>query len=295
MTVSSQPLDAPPPVKGWHPSASRLVGIMLLLPVCVLLAVLVLWPLEQLVSLSLPGHSFASYKLFFGDTATLRALERTVLLSLAATVISIAIGTFLAWQMRIGGRVQRMVITAAVIFPLWTSLIVRLYALTIILERHGVLSSVLQSTGVADRPVDLLYTPSAVLIGMLYTLLPYTTLPLYGTFANVDIELTRASRSLGASSLRAFWDVVVPLATPAFIATAGLAFVISLGFYVTPVLLGGAQNPFMSNLISTAVFTQYDLTSAATAGTILLVFAVILMFLLWRMVGGARIRRAVAP
>jgi putative spermidine/putrescine transport system permease protein len=295
MTDVAAPTAARAGGQAWHPFGSRAVGVMLLLPVCVLLAVLVLWPLEQLISLSLPGHSLHSYKLFFQTSAKVRALERTVMLSAIATVIGIALGSFLAWQMRTGTRLRRLVITVAVIFPLWTSLIVRLYALTIVLERHGVLSDGLTSSGLAHKPVDLLYTPSAVLIGMLYTLLPYTTLPLYGSFANIDLELVRAARSLGASSGRAFRDVVVPLATPAFIATAGLSFVISIGFYVTPLLLGGASSPFMSNLISTDIFVQYDLTEAATAGTILLVFAVALMFVLWRLVGPERIRRAVAP
>jgi putative spermidine/putrescine transport system permease protein len=269
--------------------------VLLALPVCVLLAGLLLWPLEQLISLSLPGFSFHSYKSFFETSATVRSLERTLLLSAAATVIGIAIGTFLAWEMRIGTRVRRGVITAAVIFPLWTSLIVRLYALTIVLQRHGVISNALTSSGISSKPVDLLYTPTAVLVGMVYTLLPYTTLPLYGSFANIDIELVRASRSLGASPWRAFRDVVVPLAMPAFIATAGLSFVISIGFYVTPLLLGGATSPFIANLISNDVFVRYNLPDAAAAGTILLVFAAVLMVVLWRVVGGERIRRAVAP
>ena len=279
----------------WHEHGPAPLGLLLVAPLVALFAVLLVWPLVDLIRVSVQGLSLSAYRNFFNSPGDVLALERTFLLSGLVTCVAILIGGFLAWEMRTASPIRRAILMAAVVFPLWTSLIVRIYALTIILERHGIISNALVSTGIRSQPLDILYTRTAVVVGMIYTILPYTTLPIYASFVNIDLELVRAAKSLGASGLTAFRTVVAPLAVPAVLASAALSFVICIGFYVTPVLLGGAQAPFIANRVANDVFVEFNLPDATAAGTILLAVALVVIALTWRLVGFDRIRRAVAP
>jgi putative spermidine/putrescine transport system permease protein len=125
-------------------------------------------------------------------------------------------------------------------------------------------------------------------------MVPYAVLPLYATFVQIDDELLWAAQSLGASYLRAFGSVVMPLAVPSFLATGAIVLVVALGFYITPLLLGGPQSQFLATAISIQIFNLFDLPGAAASGVLLLASAVICVGLAWSAVGGERIRRALA-
>ncbi|HEY1369472.1 MAG TPA: ABC transporter permease [Gaiellaceae bacterium] len=242
---------------------------------------------------SLPGASLSVYRRFFTSAGDVRALERTLSLTAVVTVLALALGLFIAWELRLASGRRKSVILAIVVFPVWTSVIVRIYALTILFERHGIINNALVGAGIRDQPVQLLYTNKAVVVGMLYTVLPYATLPIYASLANVELELTAAAESLGASKTRAFWTIVVPLILPALVATGALVFVLGLGFYVTPLLLGNSTAPFLAGTISNDIFVFFDVPSAAAAGVVLIVIAFGCMAVTWRVVGVERLQRAV--
>jgi putative spermidine/putrescine transport system permease protein len=149
--------------------------------------------------------------------------------------------------------------------------------------------------GVRDTPFELLYTSKAVFIGMLYQLLPYAILPLYATFTNIQTELVRAAASLGARPFRAFRSVVIPLAIPSIIATSTLVFIIGIGFYLTPLLLGPASAPFLANRVYNDVYVFFDLPRAAATCVILIVIASVAIAITWRIVGVERMKKAIAP
>ena len=143
-------------------------------------------------------------------------------------------------------------------------------------------------------PVSLLYTSTAVAIGMVYTMVPYAAFSLYGVFLSIDETLLDAARGLGASKARAITSVMLPLAMPGIVASGALVFAISLGFCVTPVLLGGAQVPFMASLIQDYVFTFFDYPTASAASVILLVVALLTLGIALALVCRRRLLRALA-
>jgi putative spermidine/putrescine transport system permease protein len=184
------------------------------------------------------------------------------------------------------------VLWLAVLAPFWMGTVVKNYAIVILLSGEGPLDKLLELVGLS--PVSLLYTSTAVAIGMVYTMVPYAAFSLYGVFLSIDETLLDAAQGLGASRARAITSVMLPLAVPGIVASGALVFAISLGFYVTPVLLGGAQAPFMESLIQDYVFTFFDYPTASAASVILLVVALVTLGLALALVGRRRLRRAVA-
>jgi putative spermidine/putrescine transport system permease protein len=172
--------------------------------------------------------------------------------------------------------------------------VIKLYAFTILLERLGVVNTTLQDLHLTSQPLSLLYTQFAVVIGMVYQLLPYSVLPLYVAFLTIDLDLLLAAEGLGASRARALLSVVVPLGLPGILATVTIVYVICLGFYLTPVILGGATAPFTASLISSDLFTFFDSADAAIAAIFLLIGAILVVAIGYGLVGKDRLKRAIA-
>jgi putative spermidine/putrescine transport system permease protein len=257
-----------------------------------LLLVFFAWPLVDLVRISL-DQGLSGYRDYFASSADVKALTRTVGMAALVAVVCVAVGSFLAWQLYTAtSRIVKGAILVAVVFPLWTGIVVRNYALTVMFQKNGVVNDVLQFTGLADQPVRILFTEVAVVLGMVYIMLPYAVLTVYATFANLNLDLVRASRTLGGSALDAWRTVVIPLALPGLLASGALVLVVCLGFYVTPIVLGGAESPFVTTRIATQVFTRFDLTAAATGSVILLICAALVLAVTWRLVGADRLRKA---
>ncbi len=276
----------------WNIEPSPWIGVVLVAPALLLLGFFFLWPLVKLVQESLPNNSFSAYSTVFHSPGDMDAFGRTFVLSIVTTALAIAIGGFLAWEMRTGSALKRNLVGLSVVFPLLTSVVIRNYSLTIILQRRGILNDLVVRSHLSDQPLNLLYTNGSVAIGMLYTMLPYAVLPLYAAFRTIDLDLVLAARSLGANGPRAFRRVVLPLSLPSVISTAALVFVLSLGFYVTPLLLGSAEKPFVANRVATDVFVFFDLPRAAAIGVILLVAALVSVAAVTRWVGVERLQKA---
>ncbi len=216
-----------------------------------------------------------------------------MLASVLVSAIAVTLGALLAWHIRVSShRAVRAVLWLAVLAPFWMGTVVKNYAIVILLSAEGPLDKGLELVGLG--PVSLLYTSTAVAIGMVYTMVPYAAFSLYGVFLTIDESLLDAARGLGASRLRAITSVMLPLALPGIVASGALVFAISLGFYVTPVLLGGAQAPFMASFIQDYVFTFFDYPVASAASVILLVVALLVLGLALALVGRGRLRRAAA-
>jgi ABC-type spermidine/putrescine transport system permease subunit I len=283
--------------RGGRSVTAWLAGCALLAPLVVVLGAIFALPLGRVVwvALSQPSLGFENFRTFFSSESSRRAFVTTLETSAVVTLLALAIGVFVAWQLsETRSRGKRLILWSAVLFPLWTGLIVRNYAFTILLQRDGVLNNVLRDLHLIDSPLSLLYTKSAVVIGMLYTMLPYAIFPLYAGFVSIDRDLIRAAETLGASRPRALASVVVPLALPTLLAAGAIVFVVSVGFYVTPILLGGPTSPFVATTIDRRLFTLFDFPGAAAAGTVLFVAALAIIGAAWRAVGFERIQRAVA-
>lgn len=269
-------------------------ALLLLGPLLLILAGFVVYPLIKLTIDSLStGEGIGNYKAVIESTAGRRALITTLLAGAAVSAIAIALGGLLAWYIRITRHNSvRVVLWLAVLVPFWMGTVVKNYSIVILLSAEGPLNKLLEALGLA--PLSLLYTTAAVGIGMVYTMIPYAAFSLYGVFLTVDETLLDAARGMGASRLRIARTVVLPLVLPGVVASAALVFAISLGFYVTPVLLGGAQTPFMASYIQDYIFTFFDYPIASAASVILLAVALVTLALALRAVGRGRLSRAVA-
>ncbi len=278
----------------WDPVLANRWALALVAPLLLALLGFVVYPLVKLTIDSLTtGEGPHNYLAVIESSAGRRSLITTLVAGAAVSVAAVVIGGLLAWYIRTARRVSvRVLLWLAVLVPFWMGTVVKNYAIVILLSGEGPLNKLLGLLGFA--PLSLLYTSTAVGIGMVYTMIPYATFSLYGVFHTIDETLLDAARSLGASRLRAARTVVLPLALPGIVASAALVFAISLGFYVSPVLLGGAQTPFMASYIQDYIFTFFDYPLAAAASVILLAVALAALALALRLVGRERLVRAVA-
>ena len=183
------------------------------------------------------------------DPLYLEIVVRTLVIALINTVICLALGYPLAYFIAFKGGRWKNALILLVMIPFWTSLLLRAYAWVVILGGNGIANRTLQFLGITDVPIDLIFTPQAVLMGMVYSYLPFMILPLYATLERFDVSLKEAAKDLGASRWHTFWRVTFPISMPGVIAGSILVFIPSAGEFVIPNLLGGARTVMMGNLI----------------------------------------------
>jgi len=286
-TVISQPA-AQPSRWGVNPSW------MLLLPTVVLLGVFLIYPLCGMLLRSFvdPGLTLKHYARFFSEPTYLQVVRGTFEIAASVTAATIVLGYPLAYflsQMRprLAGLLMILVIV-----PYFTSVLVRTYAWMVLLGTEGVFNQLLIGSGLINQPLKLMYTRTGVLIGMTYILLPYMVLALYSVMRGIDTTLLNAAESLGASRVAAFWRVFFPLSRPGLAAGGLLVFILSLGFFVTPALMGSEQDSMISMLIDSQVETYFDWGFASALAAVLLVCTLILFAIYQRVVGMQRLFEA---
>ena len=183
------------------------------------------------------------------DPLYLEIIGRTFFIAALNTLLCLALGYPLAYFIVFKGRRWRNALVLLVMVPFWTSLLIRAYAWVVILDRNGVANGTLQFLGITDEPLTLIFTPQAVLMGMVYSYLPFMVLPLYAALEKFDTRLKEAAQDLGASRWHTFLRVTVPLSMPGVIAGSILVFIPSAGEFVIPDLLGGSNTVMTGNLI----------------------------------------------
>ena len=183
------------------------------------------------------------------DPAYLWIIVRSVIYAGLATAICLAMGYPVAYVIGRAGERWRARLLLLIMIPFWTSFLIRTYAWVTILKREGLLNSVLLSARVIAAPLELLYTPGAVVIGLVYTFLPFMILPIFGSVEKLDRELVDAALDLGATPLRVFARVILPLTTPGIAAGILLVFVPALGIYAVNDILGGGKVDMIGNII----------------------------------------------
>lgn len=269
-------------------------ALLLVLPLLVLLCAFVFYPLVKLgIDSFTNGDGAGNYGDVLSSAATRKALITTLIAGVVVTVITVAIGAMLAWQLcTVRSGSARAILWLAVLAPFWMGTVVKNYAIVLLVSRQGLINDLLAAAGFGR--VQILYTTGAVVIGITYTMIPYAVFSLYGVFAGIDQALPLAARSMGASRAQALRTVVAPLALPGIVASAALVFSITVGFYVTPVLLGGGQAAFMASAIQANIFDFYNYGFASAASAILLLVALLVLGGTLALVGRERLLRAVA-
>lgn len=186
------------------------------------------------------------------------------------------------------GKVK-ITIIAFVLIPFWTSVLVRMFAWMALLGRDGVINRALFHLGLIDQPVEMLFTQFAVLVGMVHYMLPYMILPIYAVMTGIPKNLMDAAANLGAPPHKVFWRVYFPLSLPGIGAGGLLVFIISMGFYVTPALLGGAKDVMLAQIIEQQISDTLNWGFAAALSTILLAVTIVLFLFYDRLISPEKI------
>lgn len=259
---------------------SRLnAGWLLLAPAIGLVGVCFVYPLISLISRSFlePTPGFGQYIEVLSDPTTMKILGRTFLVAFQVTVITLILGYPFAYLMTLVTPRTRTFLMFLVLLPFWSSLMARTFAWIALFHPEGVMVNALRLVGLED--VKLLGSQLGVTIAMVQVLLPFMVLPLYSTMSGIDRRLLDAARSLGASRMRTFVRVYLPLSLPGVFAGSVLLFITSLGFWVTPRLIGSPQESLIGQLIETQVGKLLDFPGAGAISTVLLAVTLVLLVL----------------
>ncbi|MFG1610584.1 ABC transporter permease subunit [Actinoplanes sp. NPDC049265] len=268
-------------------------GWLLLLPALVALVVLFVVPLVNVVadSFTEPSPGLSNYASLFTDGYTLRVLGRTLLVALVVAVVGVLLAYPYAYAMTLSGPTMRAVLVTVVLIPFWTSMLARNFAWMVLMQDGGVIQKFLGLFGLGQ--VTLLGTTAAVGISMTQVLLPFLVLPMYSAMEQIDGRLVAAGQSLGAPRARAFRRVYLPLSTPGVVAGMSLVFVLALGFYVTPALLGSSRTAMIAQVINIRTKELLDFGGAGAMGMFLLVVTLAVLGLS-RKLAGANLTAAAA-
>ncbi len=222
------------------------------------------------------GFSIQGYLDFFKDKYFVDILLTTLRVSVITTIICILLGFPAAYYISKLGPRKKALLLLLTIFPLLTSSVVRSFSWMIIIGKNGLLNNVLISIGLINEPLDILYTPTAIIIGLVHLFLPLIIITLVGVMENIELDLLKAAESLGASRFVVFLKVVLPLSVPGLVMGSILVFVGSFTAYTTPSLLGGRQRVISTFLYQNAV-TLNDWHVASIVATIMIVITILVV------------------
>lgn len=271
--------------------AEQLALTALSAPGLLLIGIVALAPIAWLFWLSFQGKTgftLEHYQRLLHESYTL-TLQTTFELSFLVTGICVLLGYPLAYLItQVRPRLAALMMLL-VLFPIWTSLLVRCYAWLVLLQRRGVVNTWLQDAGLIETPLRLMHNFTGTTIGMVHIMLPFMVLPLYASMRAINRDYMRAASNLGASPVRAFWQVFVPLSLPGLFAGIVIVFVLCLGFYVTPALLGGGRVFMWSMQIERNVTYYADWGAASALGVVLLVITLAILWGVGRIIGFDRI------
>lgn len=250
----------------------RLGTIALLLPATMLLFFIFVLPLLRLFSLSFSSAEgpFSTYAHLMGDEVYRKVFFNTVIIAVLTTAISVLVSYPVAMVLARLSSGWRALMFGCILLPLWISVLVRTFSWLLLLERNGPVNRMLVGSGIIASPFEILFTPTAVVIGMVHVLMPYAILPIYAALVRIDPALLRASDGLGASKLTTFFRILLPLSARGVMTAATFVFLLSFGFFITPAVLGGAKSTNLSMLIDNFVSEQLVWPMAAAASMILL-------------------------
>jgi len=276
-------------LKVWQRSGFRY--FLLLTPALVGLILLFAYPISKILVKSFfdPKFTLKYYVYFFTNPLYIRVMWITLELSLLTTLTALVIGYILAYVLRRARPGVRNIFLMAILLSFMISLLVRNYSWIIVLQRTGVVNSILEYFGIIHHPIRLLHDKFAVIVGMTHIFVPYIAFPIYSVMMGEDLNLEKAAQNLGASRWQTFWRITFPLSLPGIGAGALLVFIMALGYFITPALLGGRKEQMISNIIQIQVVDLLNWPFASAMSTILLAVTLIIFFIYNRLLGVERL------
>jgi spermidine/putrescine transport system permease protein len=269
-------------------------GFFLMSPTNIYLFILIVLPLILVAGLSFLSRgtygqiefkvNLSNYTRLF-DPLYAKILLFSLLVGFGTTVICLLVGYPLAYFIARAPSRQRSLLLFLILLPFWTNFIIRIYAWMTILRSGGLLDSLLQWLHITQNPLNILYSPTAVMIGMVYEFLPFMVLPLYTSLEKIENSLLEAAADLGAPPWKAFLRITIPLSVPGMIAGTILTFIPSMGMFVVPDILGGAKTILIGNVIRNQFLTARDWPFGAAASMILMLMTMVLTLYYTRKAG----------
>ncbi len=259
-------------------------GLMIMPLLAMLLLVFLLpiaWFLVQAISES-PLSFMEQLRAVFLSPDVLYVIWITNSISLVVTLVVLFIAFPIAYALTFSRRLFFTLVIISVIVPYFTSVVVRTYSWMVILGRNGILNQLLLDWGLTNAPLELMYNRLGVVIGMVYVLLPYLVLTLYSAMKGIDHNLLRAAYSMGASGTYTFWRVFLPLTAPGIISGCLIVFILAVGFFITPALMGGSRDVMIAMLIQREIELNLNWPMAAMLSIVLLTVTLILYAIYYR-------------
>lgn len=232
------------------------------------------WPGLGEIGTFIRALDIENYITLLSDDLYLGAYLSSLRIAATATLLTLLLGFPLAYAMTRAPKVWQPALLVLVILPFWTSFLIRVYAWMAILRPEGVLDQVLGQLGITSAPLNLLNTEAAVLIGIVYSYLPFMVLPVYASLERIDPALTEAAADLGATPLKRFFLITVPLAMPGIMAGAFLVLIPAIGEFVIPDLLGGSDTLMIGKVLWTEFFANRDWPLASAVAIVMLLILV---------------------
>lgn len=224
--------------------------------------------------------NFESYQFILKDALYIKTYLSSIKYALITTVICLIIGYPFAYFMARAPKHIQPTLLMLIMLPFWTSFLLRIYAWKTLLVNNGIINNSLISLGVISEPISMMNTPFSLIIGMVYSYLPFMILPLYANLSKLDVRYLEAAADLGTSPLKTFWMITVPLSKAGIIAGSMLVFIPAIGEYVIPELLGGPDTLMIGRVLWDEFFSNNDWPMASAVAVVMILLILVPMALL---------------
>ena len=266
------------------PLGERAIFRLLCLPAVFLLVAFYVYPVVRVlwISFTEPMLGLGNYAML-ASPSVMRVASVTARVCTFTSLITLMLAYLVAYTLTHSSQRVQKIMILGVLLPLWISVLVRTFAWITLLRNRGLINTALMEVGLIERPLELMWNEFGIVVGMVHYMLPFGILPLLANMRRINPALLAAARGLGASRAQAFWRVFLPLSVPGMIAATLLVFIFSLGFYVTPVLLGGGRTILITEYISVQIVELLRWG----VGTMLATMLVVIVFILFGLLGRA--------
>ncbi len=255
---------------------------MLILPALLLVLAFYVAPIVQVLAISVsePEPGLGNYERLFTSEGVQRVIMTTLRICLITTAFALLLGYAIAYAITLASPRARGFWVLAVLVPLWISVLVRAFAWVTLLRRQGLVNNTLMEVGIIAEPLALVWNEFGILVGMVHYMVPFAVLPMLASMREIDMRLLAAARGLGASRAQVFRQVFLPLSMPGVIAAGVLVFIFSLGFYITPAILGGGRTLMVAEWISLQILDliRWGLGTMMATMLVLAILATLLVF-----------------
>ncbi|MGK9285462.1 ABC transporter permease [Sinorhizobium meliloti] len=235
-------------------------------------------------SVTLPAPGLGQYGKVLSDPLIHSVFFRTFRICLIVTVGAVAAAYAIAYVWVRGTPMQRLITELCILIPFWISVLTRAFGWVALLSNRGLINIWLQQAGIISEPLTMVRNEFGVVLGMMHFLIPFAVFPIASAMRSLDERVLLAARGLGASRLRIFWSIFVPMTMPGILGAALMVFVFALGFFITPAILGGGRSVMIAELIYLRIFQSPDWGLGAAVSVILMVFVALLLVLMLRFV-----------